>query len=921
MRKLPISIASSRFERQMAFKEVTWESIKKKLSAPIVGAEIYAEYLTWDREQQTQAKDAGGYYIIGEFAKGLRHNSEFVRRATVTLDIDKAPKDFKALLKKAFGSYEYFWHTSRKSCLNKPRIRVHIPLTTDVHTSDEYEALARSVASLCGFDIVDRVSYIGAQMMFFSTVSTDGVFEYGSNSGKWLEPRAFLESHYLNWQDRAEWPRSDDEPPPERRADKAANALTKPGVIGAFNRAYSITRALEEVIPGVYEPAGDTRWRYYTSEGGGGARVYDNDTAFYSSHTGHDPVAEMSCNAFDLVRIHKFGSEDEDQPEDAKPSALPSFKSMSVFAMSLQDVALELDNADRFEDLDTGDVGQEFAETDGLGEPAVESSPSPPGASSRVLAKDGPHDRTLSGDDPAEDDALDLPATQAPAGARTKAQVRALIDEAEDLDTLTTAVLGSVAAAGFNDVELDLTLRALADKAAQLDGGSKLSIVSLRKTVRELAKKIKGTIISADADDALPTSVERDDNGELVNQVRNMAQWLEEGLCGRSFALDVFTGDQMWAPRGTQEWAPIEDNDKIVIRCWMEQAGFKTFGGANELLKMALSKVCEQNKFDSAQKWLDSLMWDGVPRVDGFFARYFGVPHNEYTQAVARYWWMALSGRIIRPGVKADNMLVLIGETGMRKSTSIEMMVPAMQFFTLWKFKDNGDENAGRLMEGKLIGEVGELRGLGSIDDDAIKTFLAQRQDRWVPKYKERARDNARRILFAGTTENEEFLTDYKGNRRYFPIAIVKTDPEGIRRDLEQLYAEGAELFIQNNYQVDFSAERLAGEAHASHMMSDTLDGKLLGWLRADANTGEEGFEDGLGEPPKNQDFPVKLSEAMVVTGFDLSKAKRYDEQRVCRILKRFGFSRHAIWWEGRTQRVWLKQGHDLIPGKALIAA
>jgi len=358
MRKLVISHAAKRHNSQMGCQEVSWLVLTRKLSDPTHSADTLAEFLSWDKERQQNSKDVG-YYLLGECRDNMRGNGNLMRRSALAIDIDRPGINFKQRLSVSLP-WAFFWHTTRKHQPDSPRIRVIVPLAADVTSADEHEALARHVASTFGIDAVDPVSYRGAQMAFWPSVSKGAVFDCGRNDGPWLDPRPVLEAAYIDPSDRGEWPYSATyEGSPATRKDKAESPLTKPGAIGAFCRAFDVRRAMDDFIPGTYEEIGD-RYRYHKAEGAAGALVYDDDgdgapEHIYSNHTGHDPIAGRSTNAFDLVRVHKFGHLDTGHAPSDSPTQLPSYKAMHDFAMSLPDVVRELDAAKVFAGLDDDD--------------------------------------------------------------------------------------------------------------------------------------------------------------------------------------------------------------------------------------------------------------------------------------------------------------------------------------------------------------------------------------------------------------------------------------------------------------------------------------------------------------------------------------------------------------------------------------
>lgn len=870
----------------MFFKMVSWKNIVRKLSEPQKSKETFSQYLLLSKEAQLTLKSQPGYYIIGEFRNNIRHNAEFIRRATVTLDIDYPSGDFRDRLKKTFGQYEYFWHTSRKSSPKKPRIRVHLPLAQDVTSADEYEALARLLAKWWLFDEVDRVSFVPAQMMFFPSVCSDGVFEFGENKGEWLDPAVVLFENYIDWQERYEWPRSLNEAPPETRRDKAESPLKKPGVIGAWCRAFSITRCLEEIIPGVYEPGGEGRWRYANSEGGTGAVVYDDDTALYSHHTNHDPVAGRSVNAFDLVRVHKFGALDKDADEDLTPTQLPSFIEMRGFAMTFREVIDELDRTDAYEDFEDEEPDLPSETTDGLDDPNLDDDLDSSSSSKKVALSRG------------DDDSLDEGLTAR--SARVRSELRNRLADTEDADDLEDSVLPAIIGAGLSPTSETELLAVLAERHKELTG-RKLNMTALRKSAETIRRKMIARESPGELEETdLPIDLRRDEQGNLLNSVDNIIVYLEAGLANYKIGYDEFTSTEMLSADGDDgSWIAFKDTDYTRLRRALERYGFKSFGGGNELIRQAVALIAEENTFDSAQVWLRNLHWDGVPRVEKFFTTYFGVKDSPYCRAVGRYVWSAMAARVEVPGEKADMMPVLFGKQGARKTSAIRAMVPAHEFHVRIAFRSRDDDTL-RKMRGKLIAEVPELRGMASADEEGIKAFLDETHDTWVPKFKEQPRTVGRRLIFVGTIDKPEFLSDIAGNRRYLPLAVKRADVEGITRDRDQLWAEAACIFALDG--VDFSAETLAAEAHREHTVTDSWDEKIEAWLASPSDVAEfDADEDDLdavvAEPPLNGAtvFTVTdvLERALAMSVAQVDKAK---EMRVAKILSRLGYERGTHW-------------------------
>ena len=206
-----------------------------------------------------------------------------------------------------------------------PRLRIIIPMTRDVN-SDEYEAISRRIAADIGIDYCDDTTFESSRLMYWPSRAIDGEYVYQVHTGEWLNPDAQL-ARYDNWHDITTWPRSARQDEVIRTgADKQANPLEKPGMVGAFCRAYTIHTAIESFLPDIYETAGENRYTYKPGETAAGVVIYDNRFAY--SHHGTDPAGGQLLNAFDLVRVHKFGTEDDGIKTNTPAHKTPSYQLM-----------------------------------------------------------------------------------------------------------------------------------------------------------------------------------------------------------------------------------------------------------------------------------------------------------------------------------------------------------------------------------------------------------------------------------------------------------------------------------------------------------------------------------------------------------------------------------------------------------------
>lgn len=298
---------------------------------------------------------------------------------------------------------------------------------------------------------------------------------------------------------------------------------------------------------------------------------------------------------------------------------------------------------------------------------------------------------------------------------------------------------------------------------------------------------------------------------------------------GYGLVYDEFLATIMVSPGNDGQWRPITDVDTTRIRMMLERHGFSHV--AADTARDAIEHVAEERKIDSAQLWLSRIpAWDGVPRIERFLPRYLGAEDRPYTRAVSLYMMTALVARIMEPGCKADMVPVLVGAQGIGKSSAVMALLPDPQFYAEINLGNMHDADQSRLLRGKLIGEIAELRGLATRDAESIKAWIVKQYEEWTPKYKEHQVRFARRCIFIGTTNDAEFLTDPTGNRRWLPVYATRGDIPAIERDRDQLYAEALEVYTREGIKWQ-DAERLAIDERDEFIVGDEWDEPIRQFL------------------------------------------------------------------------------------------
>lgn len=342
---LLIATGRSRYEKEWKNKTMPWSALLSRLAKSMETPETHAEYMKMNKEQQDKIKDIGGF-VGGHLKDGRRKTGYVVARQLLTLDLDFPPAEFwddivnNLEIDSALAVYSTHKHTAAK-----PRYRLIMPLDREV-TPDEYEAIARKIAEKIGIDYFDDSTFQPTRLMYWPSHSVDVEPFFQYYDAPFLAADSIL-AEYPDWTDTSYWPESSRMAGiRKRQADKQGDPLAKKGIVGAFCRTYTITQAIAKFLPDVYtQTAKEDRYTYAAGSTAAGLVVYDGDVFAYSNHS-TDPAGGQLCNAFDLVRLHKFGHLD-DGHEDKSGRDAPSYKAMATFASEDQSVSLTLANDTR----------------------------------------------------------------------------------------------------------------------------------------------------------------------------------------------------------------------------------------------------------------------------------------------------------------------------------------------------------------------------------------------------------------------------------------------------------------------------------------------------------------------------------------------------------------------------------------------
>lgn len=324
MRDFKVAFGDSRQAKKWRNASITWEELGKRLSHTLRTGETVTEYQKMKSAGRSAAKDKGGF-VAGELKDGMRKAANVVCRSMLTLDVDSAKPTFLEEYA-ALSPYRTYIYSTHSHTTEAPRLRLVVPLTRDV-TPDEYQAVSRLFAAEWDISQFDPCSFIPSQLMFWPTTPSDGVYVFREVEGSLLDPDSFLAEH-PTWKDPTTLPTTVKEAPKHTGNGKVEDPTAKEGIVGVFCRAVgTIQNAIDIYLSDTYEAVGSNRYRFIPSSSIAGVQIYDDKWA-YSNHA-TDPAYHQECNAFDLIRIHRFPDEDEKR----------SFTAMATWAASLPEVS------------------------------------------------------------------------------------------------------------------------------------------------------------------------------------------------------------------------------------------------------------------------------------------------------------------------------------------------------------------------------------------------------------------------------------------------------------------------------------------------------------------------------------------------------------------------------------------------------
>jgi len=210
----------------------------------------------------------------------------------------------------------------------------------------------------------------------------------------------------------------------------------------------------------------------------------------------------------------------------------------------------------------------------------------------------------------------------------------------------------------------------------------------------------------------------------------------------------------------------------------------------------AIRAVAQRHPFHPVRDYLNGLEWDGVSRLDTMLHRHLGAPDTHLNGVLGVRWAISCVARAMKPGCKVDTVMILVGKQGVKKSTWLNKLCSDPEWFSDSQI-DMRTKDAYQTIQGKWIYEFPEMCSTRKSDNNSVKAFLSSRVDTFRPSYGRETVSLPRQLVFVGSTNDAEFLTDPTGARRYWPVEVEAIDLDLVEAERDQLWAEAVQFYRQ----------------------------------------------------------------------------------------------------------------------------
>ncbi len=385
-------------------------------------------------------------------------------------------------------------------------------------------------------------------------------------------------------------------------------------------------------------------------------------------------------------------------------------------------------------------------------------------------------------------------------------------------------------------------------------------------------------------------------NGQPICNLDNALRVLE----GLPAFTDIIWFDEFhqkyfttWQSSTKREWNDVDD----LRLCTFMQRNLGLRRISDDMINKAIRVHGRNNTKNEPKDWMESLEWDGTPRIDTFLIDCAGAQNNEYVRCASRNFWLTMVARIFKAGCQVDNMIVLEGSQGKGKTSLLRAI--GGQWYGSAKEKVDSN-NFFMMLEGKLLLEIAELDSFNRAEITRIKQVVSDPVDRYRSPYERSTEDHPRQSVFVGTTNEQAYLRDETGGRRFWPVKCGEINLTLTLKHRNQLFAEAVSIYKSEEHLPD--SERI-----------------LSAWWRMPESAAIEQEERRQIDPWEDKIHRFILSKYETTTAdimdscirIEASKQSRFDEIRIGKILLKIGWNRVRRTRDGIFKWIYISPNHD----------
>lgn len=398
-----------------------------------------------------------------------------------------------------------------------------------------------------------------------------------------------------------------------------------------------------------------------------------------------------------------------------------------------------------------------------------------------------------------------------------------------------------------------------------------------------------------DADEWRLTLV-RNKDGKPIATLHNVATIMEhdDRLAGL-LQMDEFANKVVFSrePPFGGGMREISDAEVAELAAWFGHPDTYGLNVATGLMHEVVGMVAARNTFHPVRDYLNALQWDGEARIPTMLRDYFGVTLDDYSRQVALNFMISAAARVMHPGCKCDLMLILEGAQGAGKSTAIEVLCGRDWFAEATEPPESKDFY--QILQGRWILEIAEMQSFSKAQVSRVKAAVSTPVDVYRPSYGRMARAFPRQSIFVGSTNEDEYLRDPTGARRFMPVRVGGVDLDLLRDDRDQLWAEAVTRLHRGECYWDLPAQ--AEDEREQRYMQDSWTDPVLDWLDGRGEDYPAGMVMIQGRYPATVNIDQVLTYALRL---DKSRQTRQEQMRLGAIIKRLGWTKVRKRVDGR---------------------